>query len=350
VGKAEQDEIRALFQQVFGRPMSEALWRWKYAEGRGCASGVRLDEQAWGESPEAVPEQPQESLPARLLAPLLAHYGGTARALCLGQTVLAGVQIGDSMVRPDVRGVLSRSGPFALAARHFINERVGDGLCFAIGFGFPNARHARLGELLGLYRALGEVRELGWPAAPASGQAAWRWQLAPLVEAGRAVDPRAWAKLDRLWERMRSALPDWLIAQRDADWCRHRYLDHPHHRYRVDSVRCRYTGKVLGVVVLRVPPADTPAPDGWELMDWIGEPRNLPLAIAVTRAEAANRGVPWLRGWFSAPLIERHTQHAGEPAATPVCTWCVTARRSAGVPPGLDAAPWWLTGGDTEFR
>lgn len=350
LGEAEQDDIRALFEQVFGGPMSEALWRWKYADGRGCASGVRADVEAGGARSAAMAGAMAGAMPAPPPAPLLAHYGGTARALCLGEATVAGVQMGDVMVRPDARGVLSRSGPFALATRHFIDERVGDGLRYAVGFGFPNARHARLGELLGLYRALGEVRELSWPTAPALGQAAWRWQLAPLATTGEAVEPKALTRLDAQWRRMRRALPEWLLPQRDAAWCGHRYIDHPHHRYRLDWLRCRYTRSVLGVTVMRVPPANEPAPDGWEWMDWIGEPRYLSLAIEVARAEAASAGVPWLRGWFSAPVIERFLEHPGDPAPVPVCTWCVTVRRSADVPAGLDAAPWWLTGGDTDFR
>jgi hypothetical protein len=331
LGEDRQGEICALFEQVFGGSMSEALWRWKYDGGRGCASGARADDDAQGA--------------------LLAHYGGTARMLCLGNTTIAGVQMGDVMVRPDARGVLSRSGPFARVTRHFIDERVGDGLRYAVGFGFPNARHARLGELLGLYRALGEVRELAWPAANPTGQAAWRWRLEALPALDAPDAAQAWARVDGLWERMRRALPEWLIAQRNGAWVRHRYADHPHHRYRLDWLRCRWTRRVLGVVVMRVPAAEAAAAGaGWEWMDWIGEPRHLPLAIEVARAEAARAGAGWLRGWFSAPLIARFVPHAGEPAPVPVCTWCVTVRRSADVPAALDAAPWWLTGGDTDFR
>ena len=47
--------MRTLFAQVFDRPMSEAHWQWKYAQGRGTAIGVWEDER------------------------LIAHYGGVGR-------------------------------------------------------------------------------------------------------------------------------------------------------------------------------------------------------------------------------------------------------------------------------
>ena len=35
LGAAQRHEVSALFAQVFGLPMSDALWRWKYDAGRG---------------------------------------------------------------------------------------------------------------------------------------------------------------------------------------------------------------------------------------------------------------------------------------------------------------------------
>ncbi len=336
LGDADQHEIRALFEQVFGAPMSEALWRWKYDEGRGAAAGVRSSDT------EAPP------------GPLIAHYGGTRRTLGLGRELVLGVQMGDVMVRPDARGILSRNGPFAKATRHFIDENVGEPPRFAIGFGFPSQRHARLGELLGLYRALGQVLELDWPATPARGWSNWRWRLEPLVVANddpRASpqrESRAWAAIDDHWRTMRATLTDWVLPQRDADWCRHRYTAHPHHRYRIDALRCRFTGRSLGVMVIR---EHGPTPEGglWEWMDWIGAPRHMPLALATARAHAAQAGVASLRGWFSAPLVDAWLGGRCAPA-TVVCSWCVTAQRAGAVPANIDTARWWLTSGDTDFR
>lgn len=340
----EQPEIRALFAQVFGAPMSEALWRWKYAEGRGAAAGVR----EMGATGAADPAQPRAAGDgaAGATGALLAHYGGTRRDLCLGKDRIAGVQMGDVMVRPDARGILSRSGPFATVTRHFIAERVGEAPRFALGFGFPSGRHTRLGEVLGLYRALGEVRELRWPTAPARGWAGWRWPLVALATG------QAWEGITPHWRAMRAALPDWVLPHRDAAWCRHRYADHPHHRYLVLELRDRLLRRKLGVLVLRPheAPAGAPAGSGsWEWIDWIGDPRHLPRALIAARAAAADAGAGTLHGWFSAPLIAAFLGGSA-PTQTVVCAWCVTVQRASHVPAAVDIAPWWLTSGDTDFR
>ena len=88
--KLNEPGQRDLFQSVFGQPMSQAHWQWKYANGHGEATGVR---NASGK--------------------LVAHYGAMPRPiLFFGQDAMA-VQIGDVMVLPEARGVWSRSGPFS---------------------------------------------------------------------------------------------------------------------------------------------------------------------------------------------------------------------------------------------
>jgi hypothetical protein len=351
LGQADHGEIRALFAQVFGAPMSEALWRWKYDEGRGAAAGVH--------APDGPP------------GALIAHYGGTRRELCLGREAIAGVQMGDVMVRTDARGILSRNGPFASVTRHFIAQQLGEAPRFAIGFGFPSGRHTRLGELLGLYRALGEIRELRWPTGPMTGLAGWRWRLEPVRlgkgagggEASVAGDGAVpgpgrtasdIARLDTHWRAMRAALPDWVLPRRDAAWCLHRYASHPHHRYRLNWLSCRLTRRTLGMLVVRPHDAAPGSPAGsasWEWMDWIGAPRHLPLALAAARAAAAAAGAGTLHGWFSAPLIERLIAAQGAaPTQVAVCSWCVTLQRASTVPDAIDTARWWLTSGDTDFR
>ena len=57
-------EVQSLFQRVFKHTMSEGLWCWKYAGGRGVAVGARAPS---GE--------------------LLAHYGGTLRSVLLMATL-----------------------------------------------------------------------------------------------------------------------------------------------------------------------------------------------------------------------------------------------------------------------
>ena len=327
-------DIRRLFETVFGAPMSEALWRWKYDDARGCASGVRAGDGA-----------------------LVAHYGGTRRTLCLEGQAIDAVQMGDVMVRPDARGVLSRNGPFARATRHFIDARIDRAGGFEVGFGFPGARHARLGERLNLYRALGEMRELRWTANERRSALHWRWQLAPLPNA-RPDRADAQAKhIDTCWRRMRQALPGWVVPKRDAAWTRHRYGQHPHHRYHLHWLQCRITRRRVGLAALRSHGEGGEQPV-WEWLDWVGPPAYLPAALASIRAAAARARALAVYGWFSAPLIAAFLhppagslRGASAPADDSlVCNWCVTVARAATVPAAFDSTPWWLMGGDTDFR
>lgn len=321
LGTAESPEVRTLFAQVFGHPMSEALWQWKYADGRGLATGTRNAEDS-----------------------LIAHYGGTVRTLVLDGQERAAVQLGDVMVMEQARGVLSRNGAFATAAQSFLQQHMGTQAGFAVGFGFPNERAARLGEALGLYETLGEIRALEWPGQP-TGQGSRtirRWATAPLDWA----DPRTPGMLDALWRALRSDARHFVLPRRDANWWRHRFANHPDGPYGIWWVRHRFTRRVLGAVVLR------PGAAAWEIIDWLAPLRHMETVMVAARALAASAGASVLTGWFSAPLAEQLCAMPALADATSqrACTNCVTVARNPALTPEMLGRPWWLTGGDTDFR
>lgn len=323
-----QAQVRALFAQVFGQEMTPALWQWKYAQGRGLATGAR--ERGSGR--------------------LLAHYGGTQRTLqCAGQTLEA-VQLGDVMVQAQARGVLSRNGPFAVSTRRFLDLHVGPGRAFDCGFGFPSARHVRLGELLGLYQAADEVMAVEWPLPQAVRRraAATRWRTVPLDWADADATAR---RLQALWRRLaQSALAArFVMGQRDAPWWRHRYANHPEVSYRCLWVHARWTRRLLGAVVLR--PGDDRAA-AWELLDWLCDPRDMGPVLCAALAHCALEGVG-MNAWLSTPLLQQ-VRHAApwlaDGAAQPACVAAVTVQRSTAAQAALHGRSWWLTGGDTDFR
>lgn len=326
LGEAQVDEIRGLFAQVFGHPMSEALWRWKYDAGRGRATGTRGADGT-----------------------LLAHYGGTARTLvCEGQPLHA-VQMGDVMVKVHARGILSRQGPFATATQAFLQDHVGSPGGFALGFGFPSARHTRLGEKLGLYAPLGDVLELRWslPPCPAS---FWKrpWVCAPVDWSAAHTD----ARLDALWQALLGTAQGFVVPQRDARWWRHRFANHPEGPYRCWWVRGRFSRRVLGAVVLR-PGRNTE--NDWELLDWLGAAQDTPVVLAAARELARQAGAGALTAWLSQPLVHHLQAFAPPPDGAlateqPACPYCVTERAAPGLPAAARSQPWWLTGGDTDFR
>ncbi|SDM30379.1 Acetyltransferase (GNAT) domain-containing protein [Oryzisolibacter propanilivorax] len=315
-------QVRALFAEVFGGPLTPELWHWKYADGRGLATGTR-DRQGR----------------------LLAHYGGTARTLWMGGRAVTAVQLGDVMVAPEARGFLSRNGPFSVATRHFLQQHVGPGRAFALGFGFPGERHVRLGRKLGLYEATQEVLHLHWPVArpPALG---WRlrWRAPPIDWAAGATGEA----LDGLWQAMRAQTQGYVIGERDAHWWRHRFANHPEVRYQCWWLGRRHGGAPLAAFALK--PADAPG-QPWELLDWIAPPQYAPVVAQAARTLAARAGCG-LMAWLSRPVAEalQACEPSGEaPRSHVACMACVTLHQDNAAL-GHDALPWWLTGGDTDFR
>lgn len=325
LGEAEAPEVRGLFAEVFGQPMSDGLWRWKYAHGRGLATGTRSQEGR-----------------------LLAHYGGTGRTLRLAGQDWPAVQLGDVMVIDHARGVLSRNGPFATAANAFLKQLEGPEAPFALGFGFPSMRHARLGEALGLYATVGEVLALEWPSQGLPATFPWwsrRWATAPLDW----TDPQTPGRLDALAQALRNDAQEYVLPHRDAPWWRHRFADHPDTPYRAWWVRHRVTRRTLGAVVLR-PGAVAGA--AWEVLDWIGPIRHMHTTMVAARAIAASAGAQALTGWFSAPVARQllAAPSLADARSELACANCVTVARAPSLTLEMLHRPWWLTGGDTDFR
>lgn len=306
----DEGAIHRLFEACFGHPMDEALWAWKYGEGRGRSMVARRD----GE--------------------IVAHYGGMGRAIVNGGRDELAVQVGDVMVAPGDRGALTRKGPFLRAAATFLERNIGYGRRYNIGFGFPNARAMRVAEHQRLYAEVGSVAEVHWPALRS--RASLKVTVRPLLDdrAGREA-------VEALWSRMREALGGGLIGVRDWARIRYRYFDHPHHDYRCFVVRRRFGGAPLGVVVLRM--------EGewcW-LTDVIGGLDELALLIHQARRLAATLGAARLKAWISEPHAERFVACHGErvelDVRIPCCAW------TEGPSPEAHRDRWWLMAGDTDF-
>ena len=325
IGVEQMPEVSALFAQVFGQPMSDALWRWKYDAGRGVATGTR-DERG----------------------NLLAHYGGTARALLVDGAALNAVQLGDVMVTEQARGILSRRGPFATAATIFLQHHVGVPGGFALGFGFPNQRHTRLGEMLGLYRALGDVQELSWTCKVAAHNAVFSasaWSSAAIDWGDARTDER----LDRLWSMLSEDARGFVLPRRDAQWWRHRFANHPEGSYRCWWVRGRFSRRLLGAVALR--PGKQPG-DDWEILDCLGSMRHLNAILFAARGLATRGLAGRMTGWFSDALADhvRGLDVGSSASMQTACQYCVTQRWAPELPDSVVTRPWWLMGGDTDFR
>lgn len=309
-GPADEEALLALFSRAFGHAMPPEEWRWKYAGSDPWGALVRSG------------------------SGVAAFYGGVAsRVLMFGEPVAA-VQIGDVMVDPGQRGVMTRRGPFFLAASAFHEQFVGKGKKYRLAFGFPSGRVNRLAEHLGIYGEVGRVTEASWDPLP---------RPHPLSLTVRRATAADGAAVDALWRTMRQELAHHLVQVRDSAHIRRRFLDHPSTAYQLFLARRRLTGTPVGLVVLRDRGAD-----GVELLDMVAPRRHLPALVALSRAIAARLGRPRLYAWLSEPLVEALAVTAPRLAATefvlPASVW----GGDGDIP--LLMHKWWLMGGDSDYR
>lgn len=325
----DETAVRQLFQEVFGKPLSSELWRWKYLLPDSAAT------LAWrGEE-------------------LIAHYGGMARHILYFGEPLLSVQITDVMTKLTGRKAAGRGSPFFLAGSHFQECYGGFGKRFMVGYGFPNLRHFPLAERMGLYASVGGMTESVWDSAGAS----LPWyisssRIAPLSTEGQggaeAQLPRGTlpfanlrAGIDAAWQRQAHDLRGHIVGLKDAAFIERRYLRHPEKRYELRLLRQRLSGRVQGLVVLAHEAEHS------LLMDLVGPLDALPLLIAGARRATAEAGRPLLKAWCSSAFAGRFAVQGARQEALPIViptnTWTPAPA------PELLRDKWWLMAGDTDF-
>jgi ABC-type polysaccharide/polyol phosphate transport system ATPase subunit len=299
-----------LFQLCFGHTMSRQQFQWKYAAtelaGMGVYSGDRL----------------------------IAFYGGSPRAVMMqGQSILA-AQIGDVMVQPEERGVLSHHGPFWLACSSFLEQTMGHDRPYAIGFGFPNAKAMRLGERLHTYEAVDQMIEVNW-AVPAL-----RPDVFSQATLLSSLDEFA---VNTCWAAMLQDMPDSVLTVKNWAFVENRYLQHPSLRYVAYLVRKRMSGVPLGVVVLR----ETGDHDV-ELLDVIGSPSVFETLIRAALRHAHLSGRRRLFSWVT--QSHRSLLQVWHAQTTAIDVWIPANAWTTGLMPDQLRNKWWLMGGDTDFK
>lgn len=307
---ADTPALLELFARSFGHAISEQEWQWKYrfapSPGMLCLDDERI----------------------------VAFNGGMPRTCHHGDDAFTAVQMGDVMVDPDYRGILTRRGPFYHVVQAFFSTSVGEGdaLPYRYAFGFPHARHARLGRALSLYCQPDVVRQASWSAAPRR----------RLRDTARPLTTSDAATVDALWAAMRKGLPHAVIGERDAAWLEHRYAQAPGRDYARWLVTERLTGRALGVCVLRHHGEHA------ELLDLIAPPAALPRAVGVARHITARLGARQLTAWLTPTVASTlaATRPQLEDTEVVVPGSCVNGAELGMEPAGR----WWLMGGDTDFK
>lgn len=311
LGEGDFADFASLFAAAFGHPVTLNLWRWKYAEGRGLAVTAWRDQA------------------------IIAHYGGMLRqVLVFGKPVMA-IQVCDAMVAPKERGVMSKSGAMVQVTATFLELFMGLAR-FPLAFGFPNQRAMALGELTGLYAEVGRLAEVSWPARQATPRLGSRLvDFQPEQIAHRRA-------VEDLWTAMAQDLGQSVIGVRDWPYLRHRYLEHPEHRYRLVLVMGRLTTRPLGLLILR------PMAERLAWIDWVAPLRHQPLLLKQARRLAALWGHETLYGW-----IPRHAVNAFQTDDMDARKTEISIPTNAWVPQPWSADQlrdrWWLTMGDTDF-
>ena len=300
----------ALFEQAFGYRMAQALWHWKYRHNPLPGMGAWRD----GE--------------------LVAFYGGMTRDVIYCGKRERALQIGDVMTRPDERGVMTRTGPFQLAASTFIERTSGYGMPTLFGYGFPTDKALKVAERQGLYKQVDQMVELAWGPPDA---------LAGVLDSVEELTPRREAAVNALWQAMSAAMASSAVGVRDWAYLVDRYQSHPVNRYQCLLVKHRITRAPRGVVVIR-----DRGEDGIELLDLVGDPANWAHLIRAARRLVKLNGRKRTYLWTT-------RSHAHMLAATAPETREMELMVPANVwTPGPSAeelqGKWWLTGGDTDFR
>lgn len=325
VHAAHGPDILALHRRVFGSNVDENWLEWKY--GRPGQGGRCPGVGVWDG------------------AELVAYCGGVPRRLWMHGLPLDGLQIGDVMVAPEWRGILTRRGPFFYACRHFYDSYIGEKKEFQLGFGFPNFRAMRLPVKLGLAWDGGAIHSLIWNLTTAlRGRSPvslhWIWKE---IHPGASEFETA---VDAAWARMRSGSNGMTLGQRDASYLRWRYVDRPvepevNRQYRFFLLHHRWSRRIGGVAVLDF------GGHRAQWLDWVGEPMLMPVAAQACKWEVMQLGILEMSAWASTLVLET-LQESGITART------IAAR--LGVPCNsmveehdLVNMRWWLMGGDTDF-
>ncbi len=313
VQKSHASEMLNLFRKTFHHEMTPAFWEWKYGSNSAHALGVWEDDQ------------------------LIAHYGGMRRNISYFGQPKTAIQISDVMVDSSKRGILTKKGALFLMMATFLERHIGYGKSYFIGFGFPNDRHMKVAELLGLYAEVGHMVEFSWGTQSRFPLWQTRLQLINQTPAHSSI-----IHTNECWQRMVSDLQDAIIGIRNWEYLSQRYLNHPTHHYQILLIKNRFDGKARGILVLRFDP------EGCEIIDFIAPFIEIPLLVTHARRLAGMHG--------AARVFCRITENfACHFAATggiqqPINIRIPTNIWSDGPSPEIIKNHWWLMSGDMDFR
>jgi len=254
--EADAPGIRRLFEKVFGAPLSEEEWRWKFGQ----------DPDGW------------YGVVGTLGGEIVGHYAGWGTGFLLDGEPRLLYSVGDVATDPAVRGLGGRRGVFREMVEAFYDrvERAGVPLCY----GFPNPRALKISQKIALTRTLFPVRIVrtdvgGFPAPPGD------------AVAGHFVDESS----DAFWAAARRVATHAPVRDRErVNW---RFHARPTRYYRM--VWRAQARQMIGWAALSAVADATST-----VVDFVGlEPdgSDLPALFAAAAAEARALGARRLAFW-----------------------------------------------------
>ena len=254
--EADAPGVRRLFGKVFGAPLTEDEWRWKFAR----------DPDGW------------YGVVGTLSGEIVGHYAGWGTGFLLDGEPRLLYSVGDVATDPAVRGLGGRRGVFREMVDAFYENvrRAGVPLCY----GFPNPRALKISQKVAGTRTLFPVRivrtDVGeFPAPP------------PDAAAGDFVDE----SFDPLWAAARRVATH--APMRDRARVNWRFHARPTRWYRM--VWRAQSGQMIGWAALSGVADETAT-----VVDYLGlEPdgSDLPAIFAAAAAEARALGARRLAFW-----------------------------------------------------
>lgn len=309
-------DVLDLHRLVFGGDASAQWYEWKYRLGQGEAVGVWCGND------------------------LIAHCAGLPRTFLHQGVPRLDLQIGDVMVAPQWRGILTRQGPFFHASNGLYASRLGKNRPYAVGFGFPNARHLRLAVKSGLSWDAGVLHELQWDLKNVKEASTRFWRIEPVS----AQAPGFLQVVETSWLRMQKDIQNWSIGDRSSRYVQWRYAQRPQTSPIFVQVRRPWRLKPEGVAVM------APVVPGQAVhwLDWIGPVSLMPLASQACRRVASAMGASGLVTWASSAVESVLGDSDGCSSSTEICGIGVPVA-SALDEPDVAQLNWWFMSGDTDF-
>jgi hypothetical protein len=262
--KTDRNSVLEMWSWVFGKQLSESLWRWKYDENP-YGHNIMLSVLNSGE--------------------ILAFFGGFPCPANWDGKQINMLQPLDVMSHPDYRG----GGFFIRTVNAFIDTYTG-AKATPLLYGFPGKQHFDIGEKYLQYQRINDGAVYLVAEFDNAGNTANHFAKEPAgVFAVKQVD----GAFDRLWEQCRPYYP--LAVKRDRRFLQWRFLQHPQKNYEIWGYYSKQDWDLNGYAAITI------EDDGRAvIVDWLSIPEKELTGLFLTELMRIFnwRGISKLVTWF----------------------------------------------------